>query len=201
MHETFEVLPLFIHDSLITSLLITIYRPGSEAISTKFFEEFSDALERSSSYAKCIITGDVNLHLDVSAAPHATTFLALLDSFGLVEHVRLPTHSRGHQLDVVIARLDQQIVDIRVDPPGLLFDHSLIVAAFETTAQRPTRRRPRVQRRRWKDFNVEKFGEDLLQSSLIANPPSDVSCLFDCYNSTLASLVDHHAFNFNVTLY
>ena len=48
-----------------------------------------------------LITGDINIHVD---DPDAIKFLDLLDSLGLVQHVKTPTHRCGHTLDLMIAR-------------------------------------------------------------------------------------------------
>ena len=50
-----------------------------------------------------------------------------------------------------------------------------------------------VTLRKLKDIDVEKFQNDILQSSLITNPPDDVTELIDQYNSTLSTILDAHA--------
>ena len=74
LYRTFELLPLFIQDPAITSLVLVIYRPGSAPSTVEFIDEFADVLERSSSYANCIIVGDINLHIDDQSAPHTGLF-------------------------------------------------------------------------------------------------------------------------------
>jgi hypothetical protein len=66
-----------------SSLLPVVYRPGSKPPTDDFIKEFGDVLEQSSSYKRCIIVGDVNLHLDDSTAPHVGLFNLLLDNFGM----------------------------------------------------------------------------------------------------------------------
>lgn len=74
----------------------------------------------------------------------------------------------------------------------MMSDHSLIVASFGVTDNRPTQNTS-VQRRRWRSFDYESFVADLEQSRLLTDPPSDVTELFDCYDKTLAELLDKHA--------
>ena len=78
--------------------LIIIYRPPySRAhpipIGT-FFAELIDYLE---SVILCqhsiLITGDFNIHVDNSSNADALKFHDLLESFGLEQHVRGPTHT------------------------------------------------------------------------------------------------------------
>ena len=62
---TFEHLATFIQSgSSLSMLLVTIYRPGSAAVTAKFFEDFGDLLEKTVVYARCVIAGDVNIQLD-----------------------------------------------------------------------------------------------------------------------------------------
>lgn len=42
-------------------------------------------------------------------------------------------------------------------------------------------------------INVERFARDDISSRLITHPPSNLSDLIDCYNSTLTNLLDKHA--------
>ena len=95
MYRTFELLPQYIHGNSINSLLLAVYRPGSNAPTTEFVDEFTDVLDRSLSYSKCVVVGDVNIHLDDPVAPQPTSFLNVLNNFGLSEWVRQPTHRRG----------------------------------------------------------------------------------------------------------
>jgi len=193
LYRSFQLLPLYILNPAIKSLFLVVYRPGSKPPTSEFVEEFSDVLEHSSSYAQCTVVGDVNVHLDDPTAPQVSPFLDLLSNFGLSEWVRQPTHSLGHQLDVLITRTDQPVSAVRVDPPLLLSDHSLITAMFAGPGQPVVSYRPWVQCRCWKRINDDAFTADLLDSDLVVSPPVDVSELFNCYNTTLTRLVDLHA--------
>ena len=199
---TFEILPLFIHGPTFSGAFVVIYRPGSQAIKMDFINEFADVLEHCSRYSKCYIVGDVNIHLDDPNDAHAAAFFSELENFDLHDHVRQPTHERGHQLDVFISRADDSVTSIRVDPSSLISDHSLVVASFDdVTTLNKAPDRKRVQRRLWKQFDIERFTEDLQQSELILDPPEDVTELFDCYNETLLRLLNIHAPEVTVTLY
>ena len=46
----------------------------------------------------------INIHVDVPDDPDAIKFLDLLDSLGLAQHVKTPTHRCGHTLDLIITR-------------------------------------------------------------------------------------------------
>jgi hypothetical protein len=195
------LLPLYIHGNSMNSLLLAVYRPGSKSPTVEFIDEITDVLDRSSSYSKCIMVGDVNIHLDDPEAPQSTSFRKMLDDFGLSEWVKQPTHSQGHQLDVFITRVSQPISVVQVDPPLLISDHSLITASFSVLVQGVAARRPRVLRRCWKHFDVDAFTVDFLASDLVVCPPVEVTQLFNLYNNTLKQLVDKHVPVVTVTNY
>ena len=53
------------------------------------------------------VTEDFNFHVDDSSNLEAMRFLVLLDSANLVQHVLEPTQRRGHTLDLIITRRDE----------------------------------------------------------------------------------------------
>lgn len=70
-----------------------------------FFREFSDYLETVLlSREPILLTGDYNVHVDVTSDYDAMKFADLLECFGLVQHVTEPTHEDGHTLDLIITR-------------------------------------------------------------------------------------------------
>jgi len=201
-YKTMEVLALSFHGSVITTALITVYRPGSQSVTNSFFDEFSDLLDRCSSHNQCIIVGDINIHLDCAESPTCQHFQSMIDAYGYAERInRQPTHLLHHQLDVFITHHDKPPSVLSVDPP-LISDHSLVVATYVVTSSTTPEVRPRVLRRRWKSFDVDSFTDDLLSSNLVCNPPDDVvDDYFTCYDGTLRELLDKHAPPVLVTRY
>lgn len=198
-YKSMEVLALNVCSSVLSTAMLTVYRPSSAPITSLFFEEFADVLECCASYANCVIVGDINIHIDVTNSAPTKRLQTLLDSFGLADRVQQPTHLLHHQLDVFITRSDKPLPVIRVDPP-LVSDHSLIAAEYSVvTGIAPDR--PRVQRRNWRSFNIDNFAQDLMLSELVCNPPDEVNALFSCYDSTLRDLLDKHAPAVCVTRY
>jgi len=82
------------------------------------FCDVADVLEPTSSYAGCMIVGDVNVYLEDATSTQVIRLVSLLDGFGLHDMVRQPTHRCGHRLDVFITRTDQPTALVRVDPPS-----------------------------------------------------------------------------------
>ena len=51
-----------------------------------------------------MLSGDFNFQIDVQDNASVESFLDLIDSLGLVQHVHFATHVQGHTLDLVITR-------------------------------------------------------------------------------------------------
>ena len=86
-NSTFEFASACVTGSALTILVIVVYRPGSAAVSELFFDDFSDLLGRTSTYASSlIITGDLNIHLDVTSdlpSSISSIFLTNIVSFNM----------------------------------------------------------------------------------------------------------------------
>ena len=50
-----------------------------------------------------------------------------------------------------------------------------------------------VQMRKVRDINIESFREDILQSTLLKSPSTDMNVLIDQYECVLSGLLDKHA--------
>ena len=81
-------------------------------IQLRFFHEFSVYIE---SLVMCnellLICGDFNIHMDVPSDADTIRLKDLLNSKGLLQHVKRPTHIHGHTLDLIITRQADDIVD------------------------------------------------------------------------------------------
>ncbi len=96
-------------------LLTVVYRPPSTN-TNKFFTEFSDMLSQMLLYKRPIlITGDFNFHVDDSSDKSAMSFIDICSAFGLLQHVREPTHCCGHSLDLVLSN-EVNVSDLNVSP-------------------------------------------------------------------------------------
>ena len=106
--SSFECLSVIIDVASFTFRFIIIYRvPPSKKNKIKkgaFITEFGDLIEQSSSLTgKLVILGDFNIHMELSDDGECRQLSALLDSFGLVQHVSGSTYVHGHTLDLVIS--------------------------------------------------------------------------------------------------
>ncbi|RJG14928.1 hypothetical protein D4A39_16755 [Alcanivorax profundi] len=84
-------------------LYVIIYKPPQQY--QGFIEDFTEMLSVVCTEFNCIIiTGDLNVHVDNVCDRNAKELCAVLETFGLTQHVSEPTHSRGHTLDLLITK-------------------------------------------------------------------------------------------------
>lgn len=57
-----------------------------------------------------LISRDFNIHVDVPTDADGVRFRDLLDSVGLLQHVKQPTHFHGHTLDLLTTRQSDDII-------------------------------------------------------------------------------------------
>ena len=57
-----------------------------------------------------VIAGDFNFHMDLVHSKDAVTFNELLETFGLSQHVSVPTHIFGHILDLIITQSTNDLI-------------------------------------------------------------------------------------------
>jgi hypothetical protein len=159
----------------------------------QFFTEFSNFIdERILVKEELMICGDFNFHLDDSNCKDASSFTSLLSSYGLQQHIDVPTHTRGHTLDLIITRFtDSFIQDVSVK--DMIFsDHFWLHCSV--ACAKPGVIRKEVKYRNIKKINIDSFKDDISTSSL-ANPDGYecVSDLVQSYNKVLSDLLDKHA--------
>lgn len=83
-------------------LCALIYRPPK--FNKDFIKDFTDFLtEISFNYDRFLIVGDFNIHVCCESKPLVNEFLSLIDSFNLTQSVNVPTHEKGHTLDLVLS--------------------------------------------------------------------------------------------------
>lgn len=102
---TFEAVAAFIHRAGFKAVVVVIYQPVSCSVTQTCYDDFSDLLERLSTYsAPLMIAGDFNMHETGKLAD-------LLSCCSLRQHVFSATHVQGHalDLDLLITRDDESI--------------------------------------------------------------------------------------------
>ncbi len=195
--KSFEHTELLLHSPLCTYRIVVLYRPPP---STKnkftlnmFLEEFSTFLERQAvSSGESLIVGDFNFHLLDKHNHDSTKFSNLIDSFSLTQHVKDPTHLKGHLLDLVISNSENEdsITSLTVHDPGIS-DHYAI--QFELSIEKPPLPTQKIQYRKIKAIDLDNFRKDIQNANLGSSPAMSISEAVREYNNVLKELFDEHA--------
>ena len=185
---------MYMHGAQRNVLVITMYRPGSEEVSSGFFREFYDVLERKTMHI--LLSGDHPrwcqpsfgwCKQSIHGSFQRDSWTVLSRSTFTFDHSPSWSHSwcRHHQTGTFC-------------PSSACGAAGVIWSCIHC-------------RRHWfesRDWSAEKrrssssmakdrfrcsIREDLHQSSLPIDPPSGVAELFACYDETLKYLVDKHA--------
>ena len=140
--------------------LCIVYRPlrsdkNTTSISV-FFDEISELFTSICiKTGRLLITGDFNIHVDLPEKPDVSQFLQIIESFGLKQHVNVPTHVTGHILDLVFTREDCDFLSCVPKAHFMMTSHSTIL--FSLNWAKPSR--PAIVRtcRKIKAINLKKF--------------------------------------------
>ena len=149
--------------------LTIVYRPPRSNKNTLpisvFFDEISDLLAAYTiTTTRLLITGDFNVHFDEPEKPDVCKFLQIIESFGLKQHVSVPTHVAGHTLDLVITRDDCDFLS-NSQAHFMMTSHSTVL--FKLNWTKP--HRPAVTRssRKIKEIDLNKFRSDLQSYNIL----------------------------------
>ena len=164
---TFEFLCIRVTSGSSSCVVGLVYRPGSEAVTSTLFGEWSDVLDRLSTFVDPIfVVGDVNIHLERPTDPHTSEFNDILSAHGVACRVTGPTHNGGGLLDVVVSRDEMPIPDVAVVDVGLS-DHCLLRWSAKLTRPPPVYTPSSV--RSWRSLDIADLRAGL-QSTLLCRP-------------------------------
>ena len=139
-----------------------------------------------------VIAGDFNFHLDDVSNSESNKFLELLETFSPTQHVLGSTHSSGHTLDLIVTRSSDDIISARPQTTFPISDHYFIQCPV--AFPRPARSVKEVSFRKLKNIDIAAFSSDISTSVLYTNDVwNNISTFSDCYNSTLADILNKHA--------
>ena len=158
--KSFELMDISLKGAKAVRILC-VYRPPDESAYALFYEEFSRLLEHilAGWSGDLLIAGDFNFHLDDLNNRHAKRFVDILDGFGLQQHVKGPTHKKGHTLDLIITRsvvgLDDDLVRrLKVRDPCIA-DHFAVHC--ELHLQKPRFGKKVVKFRKLRSIDINSF--------------------------------------------
>ena len=170
---------------------VVIYRPPSSQIKA-FLEDFASLLEQLvPTSGNLLIAGDFNFHLDDSDNADATKFHNLLESFNLKQHVATPTHSRGHTLDLIITRSEENLVDGIVVRDPTLSDHFAVHCTLKLS--KPRADQHEITYRKLRSIDMSALCKDLRDSTVLQENITDLPMLVDKYETELTRMLDIHA--------
>ena len=140
---------------------------------------------------RLLITGGFNVHVNTPNDPTAATFLSILESFGLVQHVAVPTHVAGHTLDLVMTREDCDLLTCSPVGHYMISSHSTVL--FPLSMAKPNR--PTIVRtcRKIKSIEMDRFRSDIESSLLLSSPTKNKDNLAEQYQETLSRILENHA--------
>ncbi|KAJ8380507.1 hypothetical protein SKAU_G00012850 [Synaphobranchus kaupii] len=168
-------------------IILLIYRPPKP--NPSFLPEISDLLTSlCSTSANIVILGDFNIHVDSPSGHSVVDFLSLLECLDLKQLVKVPTHTRGHILDLVITD-SVPITHLQVTDLGVS-DHKAVF--MELAFLPPLAKSKRCMHfRNWKKISPASLSEDFL--NLPAPTFSSVDKTVSFYNESVSRIFDLHA--------
>ena len=124
------------HKNIPKFIVVAMYHPPSnckEFSDTTFIDQFTDLLTSlQSKYNNIIILGDINMHMEDPTNLNASILQDSINAFNLTQHVKIPTHNKGHILDVIITTNSTGFNNVGELVPGpYILDHRLLI--LETT--------------------------------------------------------------------
>ena len=132
------------------------------------------------------------MHVDLPSKSNVTRFLGILAANGLHQHICGPTHKAGHTLDLIISRLEDNLVTGWKLLPSLGSDHLLIDCTIDS--QKPPPMRITCTVRNIKNINKVSFTNDILSTiSDLDLCEGTVDEIIERFDISLVSVLNSHA--------
>ena len=134
--------------------------------------------------------GDFNIHLGLPSL-NTRSFMDVLQTYPLHQHVSFPPHVHGHWLNLLITR--STCINIKAVFPtdGLSDHHCVIIDLWLQVGSRS--RKKFITFRPINKININTLHDDLTNSDLLIKPKSSSCELVNQYNETLSKHLDKHA--------
>ena len=186
----FECIELLLKTKKKSFRVVVVYRPPSGSIDD-FIHDFTEYMDsHATTNGHLVVLGDFNIHWDTNLNT-AVKFKQALYSLNLTQHVTAPTHIKGHTLDLIITRAQDDIISPVTHHPPVMSDHQPLI--FHLQAPKLPPEKKKISFRKIKEIDEKKFQHELSQSPLITSPSSTLDGLVSQYESTLSTLLDAHA--------
>ena len=158
---------------------------------SKFLDEFPEFYSIwQAQYKEILLIGDFNIDILNSDSWESRAYGDFIDTFGLVQVVKEPTHESGSFIDHIICNHDTAITVGEVKQGWKISDHYVMYTNLKV--EKPLIERTVVRFRKLHLINHDMFSTDL---QLVVDRSYDVveSDLVDYYNAELVQLIDKHA--------
>ena len=177
--------------------LIVLYRvPPSKknglAISD-FITQFTEYLDSLFTLkGKLIIAGDFNIHWDKSndSSSDRRDLDVLLDTYSFKQHVTEATHVKGHTIDLIISRSNDDCIKSTV-VDDLISDHYAVNCDLQCVKLPPLKKT--VQYRKLKSLVPEILKEKVAESSICTSSSNNLNDLVNQYHNDLRNILDSEA--------
>ncbi len=175
---------------------IAVYRPPPSAengfLPATFLREFEDLMgEVALMPRKIIIVGDFNVHVDEPSEWEARRFLTCVETSGFYQHITTATHKKGHILDLVMSRLDDNVVLSCSVQNNLLSDHHMVHCAINLP--KPEVMKKRVVFRNMKSIDHAKYKSDVVQKILtLPVTNTDPNVLINEFDRNMTEVLNDH---------
>ena len=198
---TFEFVCARVAVGQFRAIVAVVYRPGSDAIEQRFFDELSNLLDVVASFQEPVfVVGDFNVRLERVVDSDTRQFNELLASRGLTARPTTSTHRDGGTIDAVVVREDMLNdagdstlggLDVTVLDVGLS-DHHLLSWSVNTRQLQQRQPLQTVVSRPWRSLDVERLRSELLASPLCQADrwPSDVDEMAAMYDDVMTTILD-----------
>ena len=124
--------------SSISTNLICIYRPP--ASTNTLFDEFPGFLETTFQFQEDLyMFGEFNIHLDLSSL-NTRSFMDVLQTYALHQHVSFPTHVHGYWLDLFITRPTYTNIKAIFPTDGISDHHYVIIDLSLQVGSKPRKK-------------------------------------------------------------
>ena len=191
VRHTFEFTAARLVNGSFAATVIVIYRPGSVAVQSLFFDELSAILDAvATHHERVFLVGDTNIRCDRTNDQITMQFFDVIHSYGFGIQPTDATHSSGGTTDVVITQLDfVSVGQVSVNDVGLS-DHCLLSWSVPNVRVTPTTEY--VTRRPWRQLDIETLRRDIVRSPLCQRDlwPDDTDALAELYDTQMNAVLD-----------
>ena len=176
--------------------LVIVYTPPYSAAhpitSSTFFPELSEYLESLVlSKVPICISGDFNVHLDVSDDADTIAFADLLGLLCLKKYVKSLTQVMGHILDLIISCSSDNIIKGTPSPDSFLSNHCSVLCCLNVRKVLATVKH--ISFRKLKSLDLVAFKNEVASSDLCNIALNDCNEVAELYNNCMRSILDRNA--------